>query len=181
MSPMTTTLRLVVALLALYVALPQGAAACEFAPPTPLLRPGAYAGQSVEREPGNRLIETAQLGRDWRIEVRQAQCVDFVATEFILTGPAARDSADDAHWIERARRAIAGLKTRAASASYAELDSFLRQAAHLPERGGERALCRDGSAPAAGQCDWTTGGGFVLSLTRSATTVRVSARQYLSA
>jgi hypothetical protein len=153
--------------------------ACTFDPPSPLLRPRAYVGHAVARPGLNQLVEKAQLRPDLHIEIRQSGCVDSVSTEFILVAPASAQRSEQ-EWIELARTEIAALKTTRPATAWMDLIAFLKPAHNLPLRGGIRSLCRDGSAPGSGGCPWESLGGYELSIRRSATSNRISAKDYIS-
>lgn len=155
---------------------------CEFQPPSPVLAPHAYPGQTMARQSGNRLTETARLPGGLRIEIRQSACADFVTTEFTLLVPGAQGRpASREGWIELARAAIAGLKMRRPLSEYSELNDFLGRAKRPGLDESSVGACRDGSKARPGECSWESQGGFRWSAQRSARGMRLSAMQYLSA
>src|SRR5438874_6744285 len=120
---------------------------CDFRPPTPILLPHAYAGQTVKRKPVNEITETAQLPNGLRIEISQSACVDIVTTEYALIVPLKQGTSENqSALIELLRKTIHGLKRRPSAPPLAELNDFLKDANNVPLRDGTRSVCRDGSA-----------------------------------
>lgn len=162
-------------------AAPHSAMACSFQPPTPILLPHAYSGQTLERQSENQVIEKAQLNNGLRIEILQSACADFLTTEFTLIIPRGRNPQPDQNgWIELARTTIAGLKTHKPPSEYAELNEFLGRAPGLRPHNGVLGVCKDGSDARPGECSWESLGGFVFSVKRTERGTRVSITQYLS-
>lgn len=158
----------------------RSATSCAFQAPAPILLPTSYPGQTLERQNGNRVTETAALDKDLRIEIRQSACVDFLTTEFTLISSDQSLQLDHDGWIELARTILAGLKTRKPAGEYAAMLDFLKRARGLRPQDGILGSCRDGSVARPGECSWESLGGFVFSTKRTEHGARISVTQYLS-
>ncbi|ALK98386.1 hypothetical protein AB595_06910 [Massilia sp. WF1] len=155
---------------------------CPLRAPEPLLRPGAYAAQTLSRQDGNEMQETAQLRPGLRIAIRQSSCVDAVTTSLTLQLPRdRRHERTDDEWIDLARAEIGKLRTAAPPGRLSGVGEFLGKAHGLAPRRGERAICRDGTAPASGECSWDSLGGYIFSVRRMRDTTVVSVTEYISA
>ena len=155
--------------------------ACDFRPPTPILLPHAYAGQTVKRKPENEITETAQLANGLRIEISQSACVDILTTEYALIVPLEQGASESQiALIELLRKTIRGLKKRTSARQLAELNDFLRHANDVPLRDGTRSICRDGSTAWSGECSWGSTGGYVLSVKPVGRSTRISVIEYVS-
>jgi hypothetical protein len=154
---------------------------CDFRPPTPILLPHVYAGQTVRRKPVNEITETAQLPNGLRIEINQSACVDIFTTEYALIVPFKQGTSENqSALIELLRKTIPGLKRRLSAPPLAELNDFLKDANNVPLRDGTRSVCRDGSTAPSGECSWESTGGYVLSVKPVGRSTRISVIQYVS-
>lgn len=157
------------------------AATCDFRPPTPILLPHAYAGQSLHLKPLNEMTETAPLPDGSRIEISQSACVDIVTTGYALTVSLPQGTSENHRaLIELLRQTIRALKTRPSAPPLAALDDFLRHANSVPLRDGTRSICRDGSTAPSGECSWESTGGYVLSVKPVGRRMRISVIEYVS-
>jgi hypothetical protein len=154
---------------------------CSLKAPDPVLRPGAYPGQTLDKRSSQTSMEAARPRPGLRIDIRQDACEDFATTRFVLTvaGGQARARTDD-EWIDFARAEIGRLKT-SPPRRFQELDAFLGKARGIAPRNGERSLCRDGSAADTGACSWDSLGGYIVSVKRGRRATTVSVTEYISA
>jgi hypothetical protein len=154
---------------------------CDFRPPTPILLPNVYAGQTVKRKPVNEITETAQLPNGLRIEISQSACVYIFTTEYALIVPLKQETPENqSALIELLRKTIPGLTMRPSAPPLAELNDFLKDANNVPLRDGTRSVCRDGSTAPSGECSWESKGGYVLSVKPVGRSTRISVIQYVS-
>jgi hypothetical protein len=154
---------------------------CSLMAPDPVLQPGAYPGQTLDKRSSHTSMETARPRPGLRIDIRQDGCEDFITTRFVLTVARgeARERTED-EWIDFARAEIGRLKT-SAPRRFQELDAFLGKARGIAPRNGERTLCRDGSAADAGACSRDSLGGYTFSVRRGRRATTVSVTEYISA
>jgi hypothetical protein len=154
---------------------------CSLRAPDPVLRPGAYPGQTLDKRSSHTSMETARPRPGLRIDIRQDGCVDVITARFVLTVARGqeRERTED-EWIDFARAEINQLKT-SAPRRFHELDAFLGKAHEIAPRNGERTVCRDGSAGDAGVCSWDSLGGYIFSVRRGRRATTVSVTEYTSA
>ncbi|MFC5548126.1 hypothetical protein [Massilia aerilata] len=154
---------------------------CSFMAPDPVLRPHAYPGQTLNQPSRHSSTETVRPHAGLRIAIRQDGCADFVTTRFTLTVARGRErERSEDEWIDFARAEVAGLKIREPQ-RLKELDAFLARAHGIARRKSERAICRDGSAPDAGDCSWDSLGGYTVSVKRGRKATTISVTEYVSA
>ena len=151
---------------------------CNFAAPSPLLKPHAYAGQSFMAKPDNAAVETATLSGGARLTINLSQCVDAIGHEFVLTVPAdPKIKRDFAGWVDFGLATLSGLKVREASAT-SELIGFLEKARGIKPKNGVVALCRDGKG--AAPCSWESGGEFRIEVRPAAAGTRLTIAESVS-
>lgn len=154
---------------------------CSLMAPDPVLRPHAYPGQTLNQPSRHSSTETASPHAGLRVTIRQDGCANFVTTRFTLTVARGRErERSEDEWIDFARAEIAGLKIREPQ-RLAELVAFLVKAHGIAPREGERAICRDGSAPDASDCSWDSLGGYIVSVKRGRNATTISVTEYVSA
>jgi hypothetical protein len=154
---------------------------CSLMAPAPVLQPGAYPGQTLDKQNSHMSMETARPQRGLRVDIRQDGCEDFITTRFTLTVARGKEGErTEDEWIDFARAEIARLKT-SEPRRFREMDAFLARAHGIRPRNGERAICRDGSAAAPGACSWDSLGGYIFSVSRGRSATTISVTEYVSA
>lgn len=174
--------------LALALALP-GAAyaadACSLQPPSPALQAHAYPQQTFVRKKNNGATESAQVEKDVRLEILHAQCVDTLVTEYTLVLPRPAEGQgkvqDLNYWLDFAAAEMQRLKTSKAARDVPGLLAFLKKAHALKAVAGQLAICKDGTQPVDGECDFESLGGYRFKVDATRNAVRITITDYASA
>jgi len=176
------------AILGFVFALPgaaQAAEACTFQPPSPALQAQAYPQQTFVRKKNNGAAESAQVEKDVRLEILHSQCVDTLVTEYTLVLPRPAEGQGKAHdlnyWLDFAAAEMRRLKTSKAARDVPGLLAFLKKAHALKAAAGKLAICKDGTAPVDGECDFESLGGYIFKVDTTRNAVRITITDYASA
>ncbi|WP_228893638.1 hypothetical protein [Pseudoduganella aquatica] len=177
-------MKIYAAALALALALPgaaQAAEACTFQPPSPALQAQAYPQQTFVRKKNNGAAESAQVEKDVRLEILHSQCVDTLVTEYTLVLPRPAGAHDLNYWLDFAAAEMQRLKTSKAARDVPGLLAFLKKAHGLKPAAGKLAICKDGTAPVDGECDFESLGGYIFKVDATRNAVRITITDYASA
>jgi hypothetical protein len=172
------------AILGFVFALPgaaQAAGACTFQPPSPALQAQAYPQQTFVRKKNNGAAESAQVEKDVRLEILHSQCVDTLVTEYTLVLPRPAGAHDLNYWLDFAAAEMQRLKTSKAARDVPGLLAFLKKAHALKPAAGKLAICKDGTAPVEGECDFESLGGYIFKVDATRNAVRITITDYASA
>jgi hypothetical protein len=130
---------------------------CDFAPPSPMLKAHAYAGQTFVASADHEAVETALMDGGVVLKIYHSQCVDMWTRDFVLTIPSGGDKRDFPAWVDSARDVLRVLKVQHAGET-SELIDFLKTARAMTPKEGTVTMCRDGRVE--DDCSWDSGGRF---------------------
>ena len=151
---------------------------CSFAAPTGLLKPQAYRAYAFTPAPGNQAVESADIAKDVRLEIRHSQCVDFLVTKYTfkvksnLIAAGAQSASRDF-----AIKALTDLKLRDAAFAPTDLLSFLKK---TKASSGIISACKDGSNAPPGECSWDSLGGYIFEVKPQKESTTISLTEYIS-
>lgn len=153
---------------------------CAAAAPAATLQAGVYPQQSFQRLPDNRAQETATLAKHVRLRIEYAGCADVLARTVTLRV----DDPRRGHREPRVWAAFLGDTLQRLQAVPERrwfepgLLRFLVEVSAQRGNPGPIERCADGSAPAAAECAFATGGGYRFDVRETKGSTTVIVRQY---